>query len=58
MAGLIIGFFIERIVGDLPKFESRLFFNFMLPLLVLGAGYNMKRRRFFRNIGTILMLGI
>ena len=58
VAGLIIGFFIERIVGDLPKFESRLFFNFMLPLLVLGAGYNMKRRRFFRNIGTILMLGI
>ena len=30
----------------------------MLPFLILGAGYNMKRRRFFRNIGPILMLGV
>lgn len=30
----------------------------MLPFLILGAGYNMKRRRFFRNLGPILMLGL
>ena len=40
------------------KFESKLFFSFMLPLLVLSAGYNIHRRRFLRNIGTIFLYGV
>ena len=30
----------------------------MLPFLVFGVGYNMKRRRFFRNIGHIISNGL
>jgi len=30
----------------------------MLPFLILAAGYNMKRRRFFRNIGPIFLFGV
>jgi NhaP-type Na+/H+ or K+/H+ antiporter len=56
--GLLTGFVIKETLGELSKFDAHLFFNFMLPFLILGAGYNMKRRRFFRNIGPILMLGV
>ena len=58
MIGLITGYLIQTFMGELSKFEAHIFFNFMLPFLILGAGYNMKRRRFFRNIGPILMLGV
>lgn len=40
------------------KFEASLFFEFMLPFLIFGVGYNMKRRRFFRNIGPIVLNGV
>lgn len=40
------------------KFNQDIFFEFMLPFLILSNGYNMKRRRFFRNIGFILLFGI
>ena len=40
------------------KFEAPIFFQFMLPFLIFGVGYNMKRRRFFRNIGHIITNGL
>lgn len=40
-----------------PEFQRAVFFQFMLPFLIFGVGYNMKRRRFFRNIGHITMNG-
>ena len=40
------------------KFEAPIFFQFMLPFLIFGVGYNMKRRRFFRNIGHIISNGL
>mmetsp|Transcript_23659 Transcript_23659/g.23411 ORF Transcript_23659/g.23411 Transcript_23659/m.23411 type:complete len:439 (+) Transcript_23659:203-1519(+) len=30
----------------------------MLPFLILNAGYNLKRKRFFKNIGPIFLFGI
>lgn len=30
----------------------------MLPFIVLSAGYNLKRRRIFRNIGKIIVYGV
>ena len=30
----------------------------MLPFLIFGIGYNMKRRRFFRNLGSIILNGV
>ncbi|CAG9330973.1 unnamed protein product [Blepharisma stoltei] len=56
--GICIGLFMDGIGDPLAKFNSQIFFDFMLPFLILSSGYNMKRRRFFANIGIILLLGI
>lgn len=63
LLGGVLGFIMHLVlpiqIGKPPgKFDTRIFFNFMLPFLILSAGYNMKRRRFFRNIGSIILFGV
>lgn len=37
------------------RFDDRFFFFVLLPPIILEAGYNMQRRKFFQNIGAICM---
>lgn len=40
------------------RFDDKLFFDVMLPLIVFPSGYNMRRKMFFANIGTIMKFGL
>jgi len=40
------------------KFDGTVFFYVCLPPIIFAAGFNMRRRRFFANIGYILLFGV
>jgi len=42
---------------DLP-FDGTVFFYVCLPPIIFASGFNMRRRRFFDNIGYILLFGV
>jgi hypothetical protein len=44
--------------GVTVHFDDKIFFYGILPPIIFAAGYNMKRRRFFRNLGYIGLYGI
>lgn len=47
----------KTLMADL-RFKEDAFFNFILPTIVFPSGFNMRRKKFFRNIGPILQFGI
>ena len=55
--GLLMGYVLYR-YDVTVNFDETLFFYFLLPPIIFAAGYNMKRRRFFRNLGYIGLYGI
>ena len=64
---IILGFLISLIVMKVDaenhistffEFNDEIFFYIFLPPVVFSSGYNMRRRRFFENIGYVLLFGI
>lgn len=39
------------------QFSPALFFDLLLPVIVFPSGFNMRRKKFFRNITTIMKFG-
>jgi NhaP-type Na+/H+ or K+/H+ antiporter len=40
------------------QFDGNVFFYVCLPPIIYASGFNMRRRRFFENIGYVLLFGI
>ncbi|KAG2223478.1 hypothetical protein INT45_001226 [Circinella minor] len=62
MAGMIVGLAIKltpgTIVQHMVQFNQGYFFNLLLPPIILNSGYELKRRNFFINFGTILTFAL
>ena len=59
IVGVIIGIiFITSTSVQVSPLTPNTFFFYMLPPIILDAGYFMPNRLFFDNIGTILLMAV
>lgn len=62
----LIGFTISAIIYNIDslalkdhiQFDDNVLFYFCIPPIVFSSGYNMRRKRFFRNISNIMIFGV
>ena len=44
--------------NQIMTFDENFFFYFVLPPIIFAAGYNMKRKEFFKNFKNIILFGL
>ena len=59
LTGFIISLLPDRYQGEISgSLNGDLFFIFLLPPIMLEAGYYMPSKAFFNNVGTILLYAV
>ena len=43
---------------EIYQFKQNVFFDFFLPPIIFNSGFNMRRKKFFMNIGNIMIFGL
>uniref|UniRef100_A0A8D0ADE0 Sodium/hydrogen exchanger n=1 Tax=Sander lucioperca TaxID=283035 RepID=A0A8D0ADE0_SANLU len=56
--GLLVGGIIKAIGEEAPVLDTKLFFLYLLPPIILDAGYFLPIRPFTENMGTILVFAV
>ncbi|KAM3858584.1 Na(+)/H(+) exchanger beta-like [Diretmus argenteus] len=56
--GLLVGGIIKAIGEKAPVLDSQLFFFYLLPPIILDAGYFLPIQSFMENMGTILVFAV
>lgn len=56
--GLLVGGIIKAMQEKAPVLDSKLFFLYLLPPIILDAGYFLPIRPFTENLGTILVFAV
>ncbi|XP_032391790.1 sodium/hydrogen exchanger 1b [Etheostoma spectabile] len=56
--GLLVGGIIKAIGEEAPVLNTKLFFLYLLPPIILDAGYFLPIRPFTENMGTILVFAV
>ncbi|KZT03257.1 sodium/hydrogen exchanger [Laetiporus sulphureus 93-53] len=52
--GLVVRLAPGTMIREMLTFKHTLFFNLLLPPIILNSGYELKQENFFRNFGSIL----
>ncbi|KAK0189500.1 Sodium/hydrogen exchanger family-domain-containing protein [Armillaria mellea] len=52
--GLIVRLAPGTMIREMLTFKHTIFFNLLLPPIILNSGYELKQENFFRNFGSIL----
>ncbi|XP_067399401.1 sodium/hydrogen exchanger 1 isoform X1 [Emydura macquarii macquarii] len=58
VVGLLVGGLIKGVGESPPILNSQVFFLFLLPPIILDAGYFLPLRQFTENLGTILIFAV
>ena len=62
LLGILISWIIWGIKGSAEtgtfQFKSGFFFNFFLPPIIFNSGFNMRKKRFFANLGNVGLFGL
>lgn len=58
VVGLLVGGLIKAVGENPPVLKSNVFFLYLLPPIILDAGYFLPLRHFSENLGTILMFAV
>ncbi len=48
----------QQVLQSIFEFNGPIFFFVCLPPIIFAAGFNMRRRRFFDNLGYIVLFGL
>ena len=60
--GIILSLIFFAVWGDSRAsyygFQQDFFFDFLLPPIILNSGFNMRRKKFFQNLGNVAIFGL